>query len=138
MWKIENIEILISQNMILYFSFGYILIKIITRSLVRNLIGAVVDVWDIIAWFSMDIAFVNVALMFTKGISGSDDIIIYAYILFTFFMTLLILLLYGFFTRRRLNVIGSKPTNDFRLALHISMSYFLGFLNLELIYNNLW
>ena len=130
-----NILSTLDEYFILIISFSYLLTKIVFRTMIKYLIGSKPDIWDTLAWFSVDIAFINLAICIGRAETSEYNIkikIIWYLILGG--VICLLILMYGFFLKRKKNDI--KPINDIKLFINITSSYFISFLTLIISYRN--
>jgi len=125
----------ITKNFIIILSFSYIISKIFSKALIRNLIGIPSDSWEIISWFSVDVAFITLGICVAKinicALPSEIKVVwFFGLVLIIFLSTIF----YGFFIKRK-NIIKTAPIKDLRLFFNITFSYFISFGGLLLSYN---
>jgi hypothetical protein len=108
----------------------YIVAKIFFRHLIHSAINHVYDFWSTLAWFSVDLCLLSLAVCAGSkahakmGFTHEETIFLYAVFVSSL---LLVFFAYLFFTQRRDGLENIRPYKDARLAAYMTFSWFVGF-----------
>lgn len=110
----------------------YIIVKLFVRHVIHKAIDHDFDMWDVIAWFSVDVTLLSLSVSAATKIHAkpkmgfTGDEIYFFYIIFAAFF-LLNATLYLFFTKRRDRLKKIRPYKDWKLGALLCFSWFIGF-----------
>lgn len=116
---------------------AYILMKIVLRHIIHKAIDHSYDLWGVIAWFSVDITLLSLAVCAASNVPAkrgfSQQQSVMWYVTFVFFF-IIAAFCYLFFVKRRNRLDKGKkkrdhirPYKDLGLSLYLSFGWFIGF-----------
>ena len=108
----------------------YIVFKLLIKHLIHKAIDHDFDLWDVIAWFSVDVTLLSLSVCAASDVPRRLNLTpqeaLYWYIIFIFFCVLNSFC-YLFFTKRRDSLQKIRPYKDWKLSALLSFSWLIGF-----------